>query len=94
MQGRERRGPAVPGRGAGAGLDELRALLGGAGLETESFLHITLAVDADGAALERIRRRINASGALPATLEVPRLDLYHVWRPVRLVRSFPCGGGE
>ena len=77
-----------------SGMDGLRTAIRGMGLEPERFLHITLAVDRDAAALRAIAGRIHASGALPAVLHPDRLDLYHIWRPVRLIRSFPCDGRD
>ena len=54
---------------------------------TSSFLHITLSV---GKNEKEIRRQEEAlkKASYPFFLDVAGLDLYHIWRPVRLIKTF------
>lgn len=58
------------------------------GKKTSRSLHITLAVSKDHDEMKRIFQRINEQNLLPLRLCVSGLDLYHIWRPVRKVKSF------
>lgn len=58
------------------------------GKKTSRSLHITLAVSKDHDEMKRIVRRINEQNLFPLRLCVSGLDLYHIWRPVRKVKSF------
>lgn len=51
------------------------------------FLHITLAVSKDYAAIESVRGHIQGNVEFPFCLDVEGLDLYHIWRPTKKVRS-------
>lgn len=58
------------------------------GKKTSHSLHITLAVSKDHDEIRRIFRRIEQQSVFPLRLCVSGLDLYHIWRPVRKVKSF------
>lgn len=51
------------------------------------FLHITLAVSKDPGEIQAIRDHIQNAVSFPFTLNVEGLDLYHIWKPTKLVRS-------
>ena len=53
-----------------------------------SFWHMTLAVSKDHAQIQQMAGRMNESVRYPIPLHVTGLDLYHIWRPVRFVRSY------
>lgn len=52
------------------------------------FLHITLAVSKNREEIEAINRHIRNNVTFPFYLNVEGLDLYHIWKPTRKVRSF------
>ena len=51
------------------------------------FLHITLAVSQDSREIEAIHRHIRQTVPFPFMLDIEGLDLYHIWRPTKKVRS-------
>lgn len=50
-----------------------------------SFLHITVAVSKNAAEMKRLAKYFNCSMTFPFELHIQRLELYHIWNPVRLV---------
>ena len=53
-----------------------------------SFWHMTLAVSKDHAKIQRMADSMAESVNYPIPLHVTGLDLYHIWKPVRFVRSY------
>ena len=58
------------------------------GLSASPFLHVTLAAEADREKLGSVWKQLRASDSLLAQLRVDAMELYHIWRPVRLVREW------
>lgn len=77
---------AEPGAGFSAFRSDLEARLG---TEITSSLHITLAASKDQDNLVRLRQRLRTELSFPFPISVSGLELYHIWRPVRFVRSWP-----
>lgn len=52
------------------------------------FWHMTLNVSKDHDRIREMAQRLKDTAAYPIPLHVTGLDLYHIWKPVKLVRSF------
>lgn len=52
------------------------------------FLHITLAVSKDHGEIRKLHDRIRKSTGFPFELGIEGLDLYHIWKPTKKVRSY------
>lgn len=57
------------------------------GTPCSRFLHITLAVSKDPGEIEAVRAHIEQAVTFPFTLNIEGLDLYHIWKPTKKVRS-------
>ena len=55
------------------------------GVHLNSFLHITLAVSKNDQEIEELRKQIVESIRFPFTIPIDRLELYHIWKPVKLM---------
>ena len=69
----------------------VRALEQQTGSACSGFLHITLAVSKDHSAILALGHRIREKVTFPFVLDIDGLDLYHIWRPTKKVRSFLVG---
>ena len=58
------------------------------GAKTSPFLHVTLAVSQDYEEIQRLYKRISAMDMFPFRLEITGMDLYHIWKPVKLIRKY------
>ena len=81
---------AEPGAGFSAFRSDLEARLG---TEIDASLHITLGASKDQDSLVRLRQRLRTELSFPFAIAVSGLELYHIWRPVRFVRSWPRRSG-
>ncbi len=71
------------------GFEEMRKSLEQTlGAKTSPFLHITLAISKDHEEIQRLYERISAMEIFPFTLEITGMDLYHIWKPVKLIRQY------
>lgn len=64
---------------------ELKSLTG---MNLPSFLHITLAVSKDCSQLAHLKRIICEYVAFPISITVKQIELYHIWQPVYLARTW------
>lgn len=55
---------------------------------TTGFLHITLAVSQDHDQILTLKRKIEEQIEFPFILKVSAMELYHIWKPVELIRAF------
>lgn len=58
------------------------------GIYVSDNLHITLAVSKDFDYLEKIKKHIQDNINFPFRISAEGYDLYHIWTPTKLVRSF------
>lgn len=55
---------------------------------TSGFLHITLAVSKEHDQILELKKSIEKQTEFPFILNVSSLGLYHIWRPVELIKIF------
>ena len=79
--------------GPGRGFRRLTEYLEEAvGMAASAFPHITLAADRDHRFIRSLCEYVRNSSRFPITLEIRRLELYKIWKPVRLARVFAVDG--
>lgn len=72
----------------GSGFEEMRSHLQEVvGLYRYGAPHITVAIDKDRDSMTALRDKLRNTGNFPIELEVSGLDLYHIWRPTKFVRT-------
>lgn len=52
------------------------------------FLHITIAVSKDQEEINQLRQLLEQNLTFPIKLRICSLKLYHIWKPVELIRTF------
>ena len=52
------------------------------------FWHMTLAVSRDHQEIHELAKRLTETVRYPVPLHVTGLDLYHIWKPVKFVRTY------
>lgn len=55
---------------------------------TSGFMHVTLAVSKDEKEIRRLEEAVLSRAVFPFELKAEGLDLYHIWKPTRFVRSY------
>lgn len=74
-----------PGAGYFSFVNELERILDA---RTSGFLHITVAVSKDENEISTLYRNISGGVTFPFSVSVSTLALYHIWNPVRLVKTW------
>ena len=52
------------------------------------FLHITIAVSKDLEEINQLKQFLKQNLTFPIELRIGSLELYHIWRPVKLIQTF------
>lgn len=55
---------------------------------TSGFLHITLAVSQEHDQILSLKKKIEEQIEFPFILKVSTMELYHIWKPVELVKVY------
>ena len=71
-----------------AGYDIFCSGLCQSGIHSSMFLHITLAVSKNPEKIRFLCRQIIREVSFPFPIHICGLELYHIWDPVKLVRSW------